>query len=216
MIYTISSAVELFENPTSHPHPQQQNAEDNDLHGVITSSVDRELSQPQTLHINIEELATHFRPFVPPPAPAAEGPPTRKRSQKTKQKSYSTVVTIVERTHPDGQISYKRLTSPFREDSVEESLQPWLEEENDPRTSHVPPSASPSHNRQPFLNRLRNRQIEWERTHNWGGLSPRANEDIAVWKAISVRRQRKLKMKKHKYKKLMKRTRNLRRKLDRV
>jgi hypothetical protein len=33
--------------------------------------------------------------------------------------------------------------------------------------------------------------------------------------AISVRRQRKLKMKKHKYKKLMRRTRNLRRRLDR-
>jgi hypothetical protein len=34
--------------------------------------------------------------------------------------------------------------------------------------------------------------------------------------AISVKRQRKLKMKKHKYKKLMKRTRLLRRKLDRL
>lgn len=34
--------------------------------------------------------------------------------------------------------------------------------------------------------------------------------------AISVKRQRKLKMKKHKYKKLMKRTRVLRRKLDRT
>ena len=34
--------------------------------------------------------------------------------------------------------------------------------------------------------------------------------------AISVKRQRKLKMKKKKYKKLMKRTRNLRRKLDRT
>jgi hypothetical protein len=33
--------------------------------------------------------------------------------------------------------------------------------------------------------------------------------------AISVKRQRKLKMKKHKYKKLMRRTRNLRRRLDR-
>lgn len=32
--------------------------------------------------------------------------------------------------------------------------------------------------------------------------------------AISVKRQRKLKMKKHKYKKLMRRTRTLRRKLD--
>lgn len=34
--------------------------------------------------------------------------------------------------------------------------------------------------------------------------------------AISVKRQRKLKMKKKKYKKLMKRTRNERRKLDRI
>jgi hypothetical protein len=33
---------------------------------------------------------------------------------------------------------------------------------------------------------------------------------------ISVKRQRKLKMKKHKYKKLMKRTRNLRRRQDRA
>ena len=32
---------------------------------------------------------------------------------------------------------------------------------------------------------------------------------------LSVKRQRKMKMKKHKYKKLMKRTRNLRRRLDR-
>jgi len=33
--------------------------------------------------------------------------------------------------------------------------------------------------------------------------------------AISVRRQRKLKMKKHKYKKLMKKTRNSRRRIER-
>ncbi|MCJ1313602.1 hypothetical protein MMC25_007281 [Agyrium rufum] len=37
-----------------------------------------------------------------------------------------------------------------------------------------------------------------------------------MWRCISVKRQRKLKMKKHKYKKLMRRTRNLRRKLDKL
>ena len=36
-----------------------------------------------------------------------------------------------------------------------------------------------------------------------------------LWQLISVKRQRKLKMKKHKYKKLMKKTKNLRRRLDR-
>lgn len=40
-------------------------------------------------------------------------------------------------------------------------------------------------------------------------------EEQGTWQAISVKRQRKLKMKKHKYKKLMRRTRNLRRRLDR-
>lgn len=57
---------------------------------------------------------------------------------------------------------------------------------------------------QPFLERMHVRQLEHlER-----------NRDIL--QAISVRRQRKLKMKKHKYKKLMKRTRNLRKRQDRL
>lgn len=43
----------------------------------------------------------------------------------------------------------------------------------------------------------------------------RARNEMGKMEAISVKRQRKLKMKKHKYKKLMKRTRTLRRKLDR-
>jgi hypothetical protein len=41
-------------------------------------------------------------------------------------------------------------------------------------------------------------------------------EEANTMIALSVKRQRKLKMKKHKYKKLMKRTRNLRRRLDKL
>jgi hypothetical protein len=67
------------------------------------------------------------------------------------------------------------------------------------------PSRTPRH---PFLDRMRVRQQKWERT--------RDEKSRVVWHAISVKRQRKLKMKKHKYKKLMRRTRNLRRKLDRL
>lgn len=66
-----------------------------------------------------------------------------------------------------------------------------VEEESIPRT---------------FLERMALRQLN--RDESKGRL-----EDMM---AISVRRQRKLKMKKKKYKKLMKRTRNERRKLDRV
>ncbi|KAI0837190.1 hypothetical protein F5Y06DRAFT_93393 [Hypoxylon sp. FL0890] len=58
-----------------------------------------------------------------------------------------------------------------------------------------------------FLERMAMRQVRWREEVRGQG------HDMI---AISVRRQRKLKMKKKKYKKLMKRTRNVRRKLDRV
>ncbi|KAI9171804.1 hypothetical protein HJFPF1_01295 [Paramyrothecium foliicola] len=56
-----------------------------------------------------------------------------------------------------------------------------------------------------FLERMAQRQLRFE--------DARRRQDMH---AISVKRQRKLRMKKKKYKKLMKRTRNLRRKLDRT
>ncbi|MCJ1446000.1 MAG: hypothetical protein MMC23_006505 [Stictis urceolatum] len=59
----------------------------------------------------------------------------------------------------------------------------------------------------PFFDRMKPRRVKW--------VEKRGHLQLAIWQAISVKRQRKLKMKKHKYKKLMKRTRNLRRKLDR-
>lgn len=56
-----------------------------------------------------------------------------------------------------------------------------------------------------FLERLAQRQLRFDEAQTRRDMH-----------AISVKRQRKLKMKKKKYKKLMKRTRNLRRKLDRT
>lgn len=56
-----------------------------------------------------------------------------------------------------------------------------------------------------FLERMAQRQLKFDEAQGRRGMH-----------AISVKRQRKLRMKKKKYKKLMKRTRNLRRKLDRT
>lgn len=56
-----------------------------------------------------------------------------------------------------------------------------------------------------FLDRMSRRQRRFEE----------GRREVVTWQAISVKRQRKLKMKKHKYKKLMRKTRNLRRRLDR-
>lgn len=72
------------------------------------------------------------------------------------------------------------------------------------------PSNRPPQPRQPFLNHMRERQQRWEEYRERSGIPP------PVWRAISVKRQRRLKMKKHKYKKLMRRTRTLRRKLDKT
>lgn len=213
MIYTISSAVETFENATAHHQTQQGPSgadSENEMHGLITSPpVDGDPSQPHTLHINIEELARHFRPFVPPPPPAPVTEPSlvEKTSQKTKQITYSTLVTVVERTHPDGQITYQRIASPFREDSPSEQL--FIDEGP---SHHIASRSPPPY--QPFLTRMYNRRLAWGKSRRM--ILPAEGNKREVWRAISVRRQRKLKMKKHKYKKLMKRTKFLRRKLDRL
>lgn len=69
-----------------------------------------------------------------------------------------------------------------------------------------------------------NGKLEYTFTHEFeeaesenGGFVPVKGDRVrrrAVMNALSVKRQRKLKMKKHKYKKLMKKTRTLRRKLE--
>ncbi|MCJ1464417.1 hypothetical protein MMC07_003030 [Pseudocyphellaria aurata] len=207
VIYTISSAVETIENATSHSYSHQSQSatlEDADLHTAITSSSHADPSRQQSLHINVEELAKHFRPFEPPPPPIAEAPARNvsRRKAATTQKSYSTVLTIVESIHPNGLKSYQHSVTPFREHSLKY-----------PELGYTDPAtgvSSPIVPRQPFLNHMRERQLRWEKFREGNVTGPK------VWRALSVKRQRKLKMKKHKYKKLMRRTRNLRRKLDRT
>lgn len=220
VIYTISSAVETFENATASANHQYQQGpsgvdSENEMHGIITSPpVDGDPSEPHTLHINIEELARLFRPFVPPPPPVPVTEPSLlgKTSRKTRQKTYSTLVTVVERTHPDGQITYQRIASPFREDSPSGQLSIEEGDSNHHEQMSMPSRCPPPY--QPFLTRMWTRRLALERSCRIN--LPGGRNSGGVWRAISVRRQRKLKMKKHKYKKLMKRTKYLRRKLDRL
>ncbi|MCJ1298852.1 hypothetical protein MMC08_001643 [Hypocenomyce scalaris] len=236
VIYTLSSAVQKLEGASRHPlappqsaQAQQMTQEEIDLRAAVTqaSSSNAEPvkhldgAHGQPFHINIEELARNYRPFVPPPAPAPMGSlePTELQDTEqatsqqahvghgtTKQKSYSTVLTITENTHPSGRKTYKVRTSPIRETS---NLPP--SESSQGETIKLPASSItvPSQN---FLERMRVRQEKWE---DFREEQRRANE-IGGWQTISVKRQRKVKMKKHKYKKLMRKTRNLRRKLDRL
>lgn len=152
----------------------------------------------------------------------------------TMQKSYYIVLTLIVDTHPSGRKSYKIRTSPFQE-----IRNPPPSITSQAKFSLQLPLSSVTVPQQKFLKRMRERQEAWEefRSEYIKEKSPgrardrtleprekfrdfrnpqiRANE-IGGYQTLSVKRQRKMKMKKHKYKKLMRRTRNLRRKLDRL
>ena len=190
----------------------------------------------KALHISLKDMTEQYRPFMPPAPPVPAFAPNKAEPTMTKQQAvpepariepsakhtaYTSTLTVYETIYPDGNRSYKTFTSPLvRESSA--SLPPSdhqafdpvqtdgenttlmvaglsIPESEDPESIAEPTSAPPF---QPFMERMREQKRRWY-----------AREETL--RAISVKRQRKLKMKKHKHKKLLKRTRNLRRKLER-
>ena len=219
VIYTLSSAVDALENAASstpNQNSQHMAQEEVDLRAAITQASPsnaepslHHLDLPaRTVHIKLQDLVKSFRPYVRPPPPVPmdpalpEGAP-RKTSQQAEaqpesvvtQKIFTTTLTIHENTYRSGRKSYKTHTTPI----VEGPCSSARERE---KGVYLPPAPRG----QPFLGRMRERQLQY--LDRLG--------DGEVLQAISVKRQRKLKMKKHKYKKLMKRTKNLRRRLDRT
>lgn len=208
VIYTVGSAVESLEAASG---------EETDLRWEVLQESSSNAEPVKHLdgapkgHVSLEKLISQFRPFRVPPAPVpfdmtAESQPKRvekrearaRRVARPKQKSWSTTIVVTESTFEDGQKTYTAATSPIVRVPVP------------PRADIVDPVTGRRRIQQPFLERMRVRQQRWEEYRQ-----DRATEKGREMLLISVKRQRKLKMKKHKYKKLMKRTRNLRRRLDR-
>lgn len=176
---------------------------------------------PQPRMKSLDELVASFRPFKapPPPEPFDEkyvrsaatslvqknALSVNKTTRKPKQKIYITEIRVTESTHSDGRKTYAASSTPIRrlEDQQQAQAQPT---------------------RQLFLERMRRRSERAFRDGLRGIRAPMYVRQVVgmgfrrkeVWRLISVKRQRKLKMKKHKHKKLMKRTRNLRRRLGRT
>lgn len=190
--------------------------EEVDLRAAVTqSSPSNADPSPQHLDlpakafsISLRELAENFRPFMKPPPPVPmdfalpEEAPQKNYRQAVPQselvvtqKTYTTTLTIHENTYRNGRKSYKTHTTPIVEGSGPSAAE-------GEKGIYLPPAPRG----QPFLGRMRDRQLQYIDRLGDGEL----------WQTISVKRQRKLKMKKHKYKKLMKRTKNLRRRLDRT
>jgi len=143
-------------------------------------------------------MASQFLPFTPPPAPrpmtdadvademAAAAAEEQHQHTEEPQTRVYRAIVTIEET-VDADGQYKVMAH-----------SPELVDESAPRS---------------FLERMAQRQLRFDDARVARLQSPTAGKTMH---AISVKRQRKLKMKKKKYKKLMRKTRNERRKLDRL
>ncbi|KAF2269855.1 hypothetical protein CC78DRAFT_241598 [Lojkania enalia] len=195
-IQTLSDGIDRLE-AVLRVHDQKQAPEE-----VVQSEADvHHLDGPP--QVSVDQLMSQFVPFRPPPAPVpfdqameSETVPEEPTipAKLVTQRAWSTSVLVTESTDASGKRTYSATTAPM----VEIEVPPV---EHGQQTDDV-------EIRQPFLDRMRQRQNMFIRAQG--------NQGRPGMHLISVRRQRKLKMKKHKYKKLMKRTRLERRKLDRT
>lgn len=191
VINTLSSMVQTMEIASQGPQHDVQQPGNHAQIDII------HLDRPamQDLQAPVEELVRRLRPFHPPPPPvpldeAIAAEEAARNDEPTSQQTYSTVLTIRESTHSDGHKTYIAHVSPFvRQDN---------------NTTMEAPSAAETEETSVDEPR-RSGQTYMERTR-----------DNRTMYAISVRRQRRLKMKKHKRKKWLRKTRHLRRKLDKA
>jgi len=152
---------------------------------------------------NLEELVKQFQPFKVPPPPTPFDMSAGAPEEVQAGQQEAGIIELVEdeesrlTQHMTYQttVTIEETTSPGGDKTFTASATPIIVRNAAARTP-----------RQPFLTRMAHRQMV---------LEPSNGEDEGMM-LISVKRQRKLKMKKHKYKKLMKRTRNLRRKLGKT
>ncbi|OJI99982.1 hypothetical protein ASPVEDRAFT_81569 [Aspergillus versicolor CBS 583.65] len=140
------------------------------------------------LKVSVEEMTKRLRPFNPPPPPTPYTAAAESADQQQSQgtSSYSTVLTIQESTLSDGSKTYEAHTTPFVQARNMEA----------PGAGETGAAIDvPQNSQTTYIERLRNNR---------------------TMHAISTRRRRQRKMKNHKFKKLLRRTRTLRRKLDKA
>ncbi|CAI7639183.1 hypothetical protein N7533_007380 [Penicillium manginii] len=192
VIFTLSNTAQSME---SMAHGMESEDQFGQLQRSFASDADGELRMldGQESKMTVEEYTRRLRPFHPPPPPVpmdmnanAESTAAFEAENQEEFSTYSTVLTIRESRHADGRKTYEASTGPFVRGDMEA---PAGEQEG--LTIDAPSDTAGM----TYVERLR---------HN------------SSMHAISTKRRRKVKMKKHKFKKLMRRTRTLRRKLDKA
>ncbi|KAF2140671.1 uncharacterized protein K452DRAFT_359698 [Aplosporella prunicola CBS 121167] len=206
-----ADVIQTLGNATRGIEGRAQAMEEADLRAEILQN--QQGSAPSNRTLSLQEVLSHLPPFKapPPPVPSSLMQPAKPQAvkapqeaqqktivQKPTKKVWRSTLTLTELTDETGHSTFSAATTPMVRLPTRGS--DAIENPAEEITIH-----------QPFLERMEIREQEWRKY-----LDERAQNKGKTMHAISVKRQRKLKMKKHKYKKLLKRTRNERRRLGQL
>ncbi|KAJ5093427.1 hypothetical protein N7456_009288 [Penicillium angulare] len=193
VIFTLSNTAQSLENSANGmSEPEEQLGQ---LHGRFTSDVngDLQMLDGPDARMSVEEFTRRLRPFHPPPPPVpmdmnAQPEAEIMESQEAQDSREATYSTVL--TIRESRTADGRKT-------YEASTGPFVRDEMEAPGLHeeLTIDAPSSTTGMTYMERIR---------------------DNRTMHALSTKRRRKAKMKKHKFKKLMRRTRTLRRKLDKA
>lgn len=184
---TISGAIDQLDGPMARMSIGGHHDEDHG-DGVHKVEVRNPDGSESSVYLQVDTMSGDFLPFRPPPLPEAQ--PLGAEADG-----------LPVHAHAVGEAPHHRVYKAMF--TIEESTEP---DGHIRIVAHSPRIVSDEQPRS-FVERMARRQARFDEAQ-----AARRRDMMA----ISVKRQRKLRMKKKKYKKLMKRTRNLRRKLDRT
>jgi hypothetical protein len=173
---------------------EAQEAED----GAAKLSLRHSDGSETNLHIQLNPAAGQYLPYAPPPPPE---PLVEFASEMDAESANSAIAEeLAAEQEPQTRV-YKAMVT------IEETTDADGQVKVVAHSPELVEGGDAEGRPRSFLERMMWRQLRYDEA--------RRQQDNTM-QAISVRRQRKLRMKKKKYKKLMKKTRNLRRKQDRL
>lgn len=151
-----------------------------------------------SVYLQLNAMSGQYLPYAPPPAPEPISETTEAEADSAANNGAVAEEAAAEKQQQPQTRVYKAMVT--IEETVDADGQYKV-------MAHSPELVEEDGRPRSFLERMAERQLRYDEA--------RQQQDRTM-QAISVKRQRKLRMKKKKYKKLMRKTRNLRRKLDRL
>ena len=207
VISTLSQTVDQLDQPMSKLSLDNNQRQDADIpEGATRIDLKHADGSESAAYVQLNAMSGQFLPFRPPPVPQPRSSSSSSSSAESAPTSDSAAGADLDAAASDSRGPSHRVYKAILtfEETTDADGQVKV-------VTHSPELIEEGAGAAPrtFLERMALRQLRHEDV-----VRRRQMENGML--AISVRRQKKLKMKKKKYKKLMRRTRNLRRKLDRV